>query len=256
MSRYNYNPANFDNTAFGDAIDMFSPGRRRGRATSVPAGTTYIVSNFPATAWAEVVDSGNNATAAANGDAAGGSFVTTTTGTAAADANILVTATAATRRDWNPRIRFRFVTGASIASLRIWVGAFASDPSALATLATISGACFGYDTVVDGTAYWRCRSANATSQQTTATDMPVVASTVYTGEIVMDTTNAQVEFFMASHGLVTAVKTQSPLRSVATHATYVPVATTPLLLGATCTVLATAAAAKSIRVGSIDLSQD
>lgn len=262
MARFNYNLQNDPQMAL--ALDTWIPERRRGSAFAVPAGSTFTVANFPAFAAAEVIDSGNNATAAATGDTALGAHIVSVTGTAAADANTIVTATAATRRDWNPWIRFRFATGTSTqwASVRHWIGAWSSDPSALDTLATLSAACFGWDTVVDGTslaagtAFWKCNSGNTATQQTTTTDFPITASTGYTAEIRMDTANAQIEFWMASHGIVTSPKTASPLRRVATHATSVPVATTPLLLGWTGKVLATAAAAKRISFGSCEISQD
>ncbi len=250
----------FDDSQLGEVFDAWEPNRRRGRASTVPAGSTYIVSNFPAFAWAEVIDTGNNATAASPADLASGSWVLSETGATSADANKLVTATAATRRNWNPWTRFRFYIGASgaatITEVRWWVGLFASDPSALTTLTTISGACFGYDTAIDGTVFWRCESSDATTAKLTTTDMPIVANGHYTGEIRMDNTNAVVDFYMAYHGLSSATKTASPLRKVATHSTGVPLAATPLLIGGTVTSQTTAAAKKRLAVGEVVLSMD
>lgn len=265
MTRFNYNLSDPANIEFARGIDVHMPSRRHGRASAVPAGTTYIVSNFPAFAHAEVVDSGNAATVA-NGDAAHGSFVTSVTGAASADANTIVTATAATRRDWNPWIRFVWFTGTNthMASVRQWIGAFSADPSAVDTLATLSAACFGWDTVVDatsvasGTAYWKCNTGNTSTQKSTTTDVKIVANTVYMGEIRMNTADAKVDFYLASMGLTTSARARPvpELKLVASHASSVPVAATPLLIGGTVTVLATAAAAKRLSIGYVEVSQD
>jgi len=261
--RNNYDLPN--NTQFPEAIDVHMPWRRRGRATSVPAGTTFLSANFPAFAHTEVVDSGNAATVA-NGDLACGSLVTSVTGAAAADANAVVTATAATRRDWNPWIRYVWVTGSNthMASVRMWIGAWSADPSAVDTLATLSAACFGWDTVVDGTsvasgtAFWKCNSGDTSTQKSTTTDVKINASTLYIGEIRMNTATAQVDFYLANMGLAASPKARPlpNLKRVASHASSVPVATTPLFLGGTVTVLATAAAAKRMIMGSVEISQD
>lgn len=248
MSRNNYDL--HKNPQFLSGIDAWSPSKRRGHASAVPAGTTFIVSNFPAFAHAAVVGTG----AASNADSAGGSFINCLTSAASADSSTIVTAGPATRRNWSPRIRFKFCAGNSIASVRWWIGAFASDPSALANLSSISGACFGYDTAVDGTAFWRCESANATTTQKTTTTVAVVANESYTGDIVMDNANSQVLFYLTRHGILTATKTISEPKLVAVHATSVPVAATPLLLGATVTTLTTAA--KRIVLGEVILSQN
>lgn len=265
MTRFNYNLGSLGNSEFGAGIDAHLPMRRHGRATAVPAGTTYIVSNFPAFAHTEIVDSGNAATVA-NGDLACGSLVTSVTGAAAADANAIVTATAATRRDWNPWIRFVWAAGTNthMASVRQWIGAWSADPSAVDTLATLSAACFGFDTVADGTsvasgtAFWKCNTGNASTQKSTTTDVKIVASTVYMGEIRMDTANAKVDFYLASLGLASVARARPipEMKLVASHASSVPVATTPLFVGGTVTVLATAAAAKRITIGQVALSQD
>jgi hypothetical protein len=110
--------------------------------------------------------------------------------------------------------------------------------------------------VVDGTAFWTCKSGNTATQQATTTPFALVIGGSYTGEIRMDTATSRVDFYMAYHGVSTSVKTQSPLVQVASHATSVPVGTTNLLLGATTTVLPTVAAAKRIIVGSCDLVHD
>lgn len=248
MSRNNYDLRN--DPDFKRGVDLWTPNKRRGRASAVPAGTTFIVSNFPAFAHAAVVGTG----AASNADSAGGSFINCLCSAASADSSTVVTAGPATRRNWNPRIRIKFCAGNSIASVRWWVGAFASDPSALADLSSISGACFGYDTAVDGTAFWRCESANASATQKTTTTVAVVANESYTGDIVMDHANAQVLFYLTRHGSLTATKTISEPKLVAVHATSIPVAATPLLLGATVTTLTTAA--KRIVLGEVSLSQD
>lgn len=250
MTRFNYNLGDDGNTEFAKGINSHLPSRRRGKATAVPAGTTFIVSNFPAFAHAAVVGTG----AASNADSPGGAFINSLTSGASSDSSTVVTATVATRRDWNPWIRFNFCAGNSIASVRWWIGAFASDPSALSTISSISGACFGYDTAVDGTAFWRCETGNASTAKKTTTTIPVVANTSYTAEIRMDTANAKIDFYMASHGLLTAVKTQMPLTLVASHASSVPVAATPLLIGSTVTTLT--AAAKRIVMGMVEISQD
>ena len=267
MTRHNYNLPK--HVQFSDAIDANMPNRRHGLATAVPAGTTFIVSNFPAFAHTVILDDAGGGTTAAtvsNGDQAAGSFITSITGNTATDANAIVTATAATRRDWNPWIRFLWYVGTNthMASVRNWIGAYSSDPSALDTLATLSAACFGFDTVEDGTsvasgtAYWKCNTGDTSTQKSTTTDVKIVANTVYMGEIRMDTATARVDFYLASLGVYTVARARPvpALSLVASHATSVPAATTPLLLGGTATVLATAAAAKRIIIGACALSQD
>lgn len=260
MTRYNYNPESVENLKFAEALDVHVPARRRGRATAAVSGTTFAVSNFPAFAGATIVGAG---TAAANADVAGGSAIVSVTGVNSGDSNNIVSATNLTRRDWNPWIRFRWFmpTVAQCASYRTWIGVYNSDPSALATLATLSAACFGFDTVVDGVfsdgvSRWRCETGNTATAKLTTTDMPIVAAGSYTGEIRMDTANARIDFYMAFHGTSASPKVQSPLRLVASHASSVPVATTNLLVGATATVLPTTPLAKRVIIASVELSHD
>lgn len=249
MSRNNYDL--HKNPQFLKGIDLWSPDKRRGVASAVPGGTTFIVSNFPAFAFTDFTGTGS----ASNADSPGGSLVNCICQNVDDSASGFVTAGAATRRNWSPRIRFKFAAGNVITSVRWWLGAYASDPSALTTLAGISAACFGYDTEVDGTAYWRCKSSNAATMQTTATDVAVVASHLYTGDIVMDNANSQVLFYLADHGLLTATKTEVKPKLVAIHATSVPVADTPLLIGGTVTTLV-AASPRRIVLGEVSLSQN
>lgn len=212
-----------------------------------------------------VVGSGS----ASNGDAAGGSFVAAITGAAGAgNSTKVLTATAVTRRAWDPWIRFRFVAGtvAQMADTRIWIGAFSADPSAVAgedlgVGGALSGAGFGWDTGVDagtvaGTAadaFWRTETAEATASEAKVTDVPIIALGMYTGEIRFDSTNAKVDFYLAYNGLSTSAYQPAKLNLVASHGITVPAASTTLLLGATVTTLTNAA--KRVLLGSIEGSQ-
>jgi hypothetical protein len=257
MTRFDYNLP--DHVQFAEAINRHMPSRRRGAASAVPGGTTFIVSNFPAIAGALVINVGANGVAAANTDVAAGSFIQSITGNVSGDSFKIVTATAATRRHWSPWIRFHFSLQPGASANRIWVGAFSAEPSAVAagglgSVGSLSGACFSYDAAVHATAFWRCESANGTAQQVTTTDMDVTTNILYTGELRMDNALGKVDFYMASHGINTASKVQQPLRLVASHATAVPADSTALLLGATVTTQA--AAAKRFNMGYITINQD
>jgi hypothetical protein len=229
----------------------------------------YSVVKAPFVRGAAIVGAGSVATS----DTAAGSFVQLVTGSSGSgDSTGVITGTTLTRRDWNPWVRFSFATGTAtqMGSTRVWIGAFSGDPSAVAggdfgVGGALSGACFSLDTGVDGafadgTSVWQCESGNAVDTLRTATAVPIWIQRLYTGEIRMNTQKATVDFYLAEHGpaitagaVTAAARVDSPMRLVASHS-IVPVAATPLYLGATVTTLA--AAAKRLYFGGWELSQN
>ena len=232
MTRNNYNlPAH---PQLREGVEKHLGVRRLGRASSVPAGTTFIVSNFPT--WTATVTG-----AVANEDGSDGSYIRMPTSAGSGDASEVATATKATRFAWSPDLTIKVSVGTVITNYRAWIGMFASTPTALATIAGISGAAFGYDTGVDGTVFWRCRSSDASTQKTTATTVPVVVSAKVKFRIVCDATNSLVDFYINDD-------------LVATHSASIPVAATPLDVSVSVTTLE--AVAKRISVGYANLLQN
>jgi|GEM_PF-6012172 len=259
MTRDNYNIDR--STKFAKSVEFTLAKKRVGRASAVPAGTTFIVSNFPAFAGALVVNVGANGTAATNSDSISGAFVFANTGTTAADSVKVVTATAATRRQWNPRTRFKFVAPQAITNVRTHFGLFSADPSAVAGAGLgaggLSAAVFNYDTAVDTGAavgFWQVECGNAVGSTRLQLPNAITAGNLYTAEIVIDDAGGEVDFWFADHGAATAPVKDTPLKLVATLQATLPVAATPLLIGGTATNLGTAT--RRCTIGEVTLIQD
>ena len=254
-------------------VDAVADGSFRIVMTNLTAGglTDILVIKFQVHAPLFRPVEGVGTMTVAQGDAAGGAAVTIITGSAGSgDSCKLLTATAITRRQWDPWIRFRFVTGTSAqwTDARIWLGAFSADPSAVAgadlgTGGALSGAAFGWDDGVDagviastgaGTAYFRCETADASGETTTVTSVPIIASCAYTAEIRFNSALGRVEFYLANNGLNNAARVESPLQLVASHSSTLPAAATPLLVGGTVTTLTNAA--KRLILASVEGSQN
>ena len=177
----------------------------------------------------------------ASGDAAtNGPAVVAITGSAGSgDSCAMMTPFTQVRRDWDPDISFKIVTGTNATTVRWWVGMFSGDPSAVDTLAGLSAAAFGYDTTADTTVFWRCKVGDTGTQTSFTTDVAVVASTVYYMRIRYNPDTAAMEFYISSGN-----RTQPKL--VTSLSTNLPVATTLLGYGATVTTLAAAARRLSV----------
>ena len=243
MSLANYNlPLH---PQFAAAIEKNIGKRRMGRASAVPAGTTFIVSNFPAFAGTQIIDGGSSVALTSN-DGLAGSFIFLSCGIVSGNSCKFVTATAATRRQWNPRLRMKFLASQSALLVRQHYGLFSAEPSALAAAGLgaggLSAAVFNYDTGVDtggAVGFWGCECANAVGSTRVTTGFPLVAGNYYEAEIVINDLAGNVEFWMADHGPVATVTRDVPLKLIATIQSTLPVAATPLLAGQTTTTLTT-----------------
>ena len=122
-------------------------------------------------------------------------------------------ATNGTRTDWNPVMTAYVGTDGTITSIRIWIGLFSGDPMASADPA-LHIAAFRYDTVADGTAFWRCVTKDGTTINVTTTTIAIAADAVYNLRI--DARNsASIKFYI--NGVLAA-----------THTTNVPTSSTDL----------------------------
>jgi hypothetical protein len=138
----------------------------------------------------------------------------------------LNSAAAVCRRDWLPKFICRAKMPASLATARNWIGLFSGSPMASATPA-VHLAGFRYDTVADGTAFWRCVTDDASGTPTvTVTTVAVAINTAYVFRMVLSATD--VKFYI--NGTL-----------VATHTTHLPTATTALFWYAAVATLAASA---------------
>jgi hypothetical protein len=154
------------------------------------------------------------------------------------DAGWLSSAFSQTRREYAPQYEVCFRLGGAVTSTRLWLGLFASTPMASATPA-IHYAAFRYDTVADGTAFFRCVTDNATGVPTvTTTTVAVSANGHYRLRMVLGTANVK---FYNSDTLV------------ATNALTLPA--NGVNLGHVDQVRVLAASALALRLGKVALSQ-
>lgn len=177
---------------------------------------------------------------AANASASDGVFVrqtsVATTGQSASQASSGVV----TRAEWQPEIVWRFKTYTSISNARFWVGLASTSPGSSATPAVHYGA-FRYDTVADGTAFWRVCSDNASgTPEVTVTSLAVATSTYYHIGVTM--TGTAVKFYAMIGGVWTLL---------ATHTGTVPTASTTLLVYLQVTTLENVA--KSIEASTVKM---
>lgn len=175
--------------------------------------------------------------AATNVDDASGPFVNYASGAVSGNVGGLNSAATVCRGDWLPRFVTRVKLPATITTARFWAGLFSAAPTASATPAGhLAG--FRYDTVADGTAFWRCcTDDNGAAPTVTVTTVAVTAGAVYMFRIVFGPTTV---WFYINNVLVAA------------HTTDLPSMTTMLSWYATVTTLS--AAARSMAVSRIGLS--
>ncbi len=106
------------------------------------------------------------------------------------------------RADWNPVMTAYVATDAVITSVRIWVGMFSADPMGAAD-PSLHIAAFRYDTVADGTAFWRCVTEDGTTISVTITTIAIAVDTPYNLRIdVRDKTS--IKFYI--NGILAATK--------------------------------------------------
>ncbi len=111
-------------------------------------------------------------------------------------------------------IVIKIKTGSSISNVRYWIGAFSSDPQA-STDPTNHGIGFGYDTGIDGTAFWHTWSNdNSGGGSRTTTTQSIATSSVYWLAMKVVSTSS-VEFYISTDG-----EFDDP--PVATHTTNLP----------------------------------
>lgn len=88
------------------------------------------------------------------------------------------------RKEWGGAYIFRVKTGAAITNVRIWIGLGSADPAGSAT-PNGNYAMFGYDTGVDGDAFWRTYTDDsAASEERQTTTQSIAVDTAYTFKIV------------------------------------------------------------------------
>ena len=134
-----------------------------------------------------------------------------------------------TRGEQNPVLSIVFGTGATITTIRYWVGMFSATWAGSTSTPALSYAAMRYDTTTDGTVFWRCVTDSGTgTPQTTTTTLSVVASTVYRFRIICDSSTNTYKFysgnvFLASHATTRpAVGTaMSPMPGLTTNGTAV-----------------------------------
>lgn len=147
------------------------------------------------------------------------------------------TAYTKTRRDHKPIWSGVVKTGAAITVVRYMVGLTDADPMGSATPLT-NLAAFRYDTVADGTAFWRCITNDGTTTSLTTTTIAITTSTKYNLRIDCSTTG-EVRFYI--NGVLAA-----------THTANLPTATTSL--GTHLELRTLEGVAKSIEVGKFEIS--
>jgi hypothetical protein len=175
-------------------------------------------------------------------DASGnGQFVQYTSNAAIdSDAGWLSSAFSQTRRTYEWIYDAFIKTGGDITNVRIWIGMFSATPMTAADPA-IHATAFRYDTVADGTAFWRTYTNDGTTTGTVTTTTTAIAiDTTYRLRIVWATGTGTVRFYI--NGVL-----------VGTHTTDLPATTTNV--SHVEQVRALAAASKVIRIGGIWVSQ-
>jgi hypothetical protein len=103
-----------------------------------------------------------------------------------------------TNRDLRGEGVFVFKTGADVTNVRYYIG-FTSNSGLLTNGPTVYHvAVFGYDTAVDGTAFWRVVTMDGVTQNRVVTTIPVATNTRYVFRVRLNSGN--VEFFDDTSG--------------------------------------------------------
>ncbi len=158
-------------------------------------------------------------------DADGANITITTAASSGSTVGRGTTAFGHWRRDWALVVGGSLKTGASLADVGYWAGAFSASPSNNANPAAHLAA-FRYYTSVDGTAFWRTCTKDGSTMNAQASAAAIAVNTMYRWYIVMGAST--VDFWM--NGVL-----------VASHTTELPGATTAMGLVQFLTTLANSA---------------
>lgn len=170
-------------------------------ATKDPGLTTFSAVGMPA----PTVDGGSS-----DGDHLAGPFLIHSTGTTPGNtAGLLSSSYSQTRRVWRPRFETLLRVGGTVTQMRLWAGLFSADPSSSSGTGALHLAAFRYATDVDGTAFWRCVTADGASATVTTTTAAFASSSDYLLELELDAdadTPSEVRFYVnkalvATHGV-------------------------------------------------------
>lgn len=231
-------------TSGGQVEDLIAGNRRVTYGFRSLGGTAALqADNCPA----PTVTTPGAALAATDGDH--GNQVQLSTNTSSGNVASIVASTNAytLTRPWlTPIFLARVCTDASVANVRAVAGMPSADvsgnagPATTGAYATARGAWWRYDTGVDGTAFWRCVTADGTNATVTTTNAGISTFSVYDLGITIDTAGT-VRFEM--NGIV-----------VATHTTNVP--GTSQSLGPQVSVTTLTTAARLIRFNHLTINQE
>jgi hypothetical protein len=180
------------------------------------------------------------ASATSNTDnATGPQIQLTTTNVSSNVAQIELGTGAFLRGDWNVELEVIAAAGATITSVRLWIGLFDTPPSGSDDPSGVTGAGFHFNPA--SSANWRAWSNDGTTTGTfTDTGVAVVASSTKRFRLRSDGSST-VQFYIDNV-------------LVATHSSEHPAAATYHNIGAYCTTLS--AATRSIRVGRFSVAHD
>lgn len=149
-------------------------------------------------------------------DTTSGAWELCQTGTTIGDVSGRSSAATVVQRSWSPGFAGRYLTGASITNLRLWIGLSDSDMSGVSGSPTTQHvAMLRYDTAVDGTAFWRCVTGDGAAATVTTSTIAITNSSAYDVVIVTDDSVPNVKFYI--NGTLAA-----------THTTNLPGQTTML----------------------------
>lgn len=229
-------------TSAGHEDELPSGIHRMSRSVAAPGGgTTLDLSGVVAPTVAT-----SSITATADDQASGPQVAYATTASSGVDAGVISTFGLIQRR-WAPYHYARIMTDASaITSTRLAVGMVSAEiaadagPASTGAYVVAAGAWFRYDTGVDGTAFWRTVTSDATTATVTTTSVAIAANTSYELTIEINSAGTSIRYWI--NGTLAA-----------THTTNLPGASTAL--GYTARLRTLAASARSLRLGRIGWSQ-
>lgn len=171
----------------------------------------------------------------ANADDVDGSWISCTTGSVSgntAGVNSAATASSGIFKDWSPEHALRMKTGASLASIRLWIGLISGDPTASADPA-VHALAFRYDTGA-GDTHLMAYSKDGATATIVDTGVTPTTDTEFRFRIVYQQVTGQALFYVNE-------------KLVATITTHLPGSATRLY--SYCMVTTLAASAKVVKYG-------
>ena len=125
-----------------------------------------------------------------NGDDANAPWLTHTTGSSSGNSSGVISAAfTILQSSWSPQYYTNVKTGATITSIRYWVGLFSANPDSSSTPAA-NYVAFRFDTGASDTNWQFCTGTDATHQTCTDTGVTPAASTTYNFSIVCSGTTS------------------------------------------------------------------